>query len=334
MLSLIEQIVNFVFQEPVLSLLAGGYLFITFGDIKERNLYFERTWKILIAPNQINEYSQAPSAISSIGGFLEKILLKKYVDNALDHLWKNVTAFLSINWKKATGWLFLDAMLLGFLIADLITIQEISALLGFPIELEILEGFDYGFAITMGTFFSIITSGFVLFEISTNKTSDFSDYSSDFYDIFRKWMKSLALFTIISSVLVILFFGLRAFSTAYVLADDWANIINGAAQLSGNVLVRVNTFIVTLLIFSEAFKGFQSIYFVLVLASVIFLGLAYLLTEILVKLICLLLDLLYKLFLWIIWTLSFWIAKPLDKLTFPIRYLFEKFFGGQPSTPE
>lgn len=265
---------------------------------------------------------------------MEKILLKKYVDDALSQLWKNVTGFLGVNWKKAAGWLFLDVMLLGFLIADLITIQEISSLLGFPIVLEFLEEFDYGFAITMGTFFSIITAGFVLFEISTKKTSDFSEYSSEFYDIFRRWMKNLALFTIISSILVILFFGLRAFSTAYVLPDYWANIINGAAQLSGNVLVRVNTFIITLLIFSEAFKGFESIYFVMILASVIFLGLMYLLTEILVKFICLLLDLIYKLFLWAIWTLSFWIAKPLDKLTFPIRYLFEKFFGVQPSTPE
>lgn len=72
MLSFIEQIISFVFQEPVLSLLAGGYLFITFGDIKERNLYFERTWKILIAPSQINEYSQAPNALNSVAGFWKR----------------------------------------------------------------------------------------------------------------------------------------------------------------------------------------------------------------------------------------------------------------------
>lgn len=335
MLAFFEQAVNFIFQEPFLSLLLGGYFFITFGDIKERRLYFDRTYKILIAPTKLNEYSQTPEALNSVQHFFENLFLKTYVGEALRSLSKSTSEYLKINWKKTTGWIFLDIMLLGFLVADLITIEEIAALLGFPIKISFLEAFDYGFAITMGTFFSVITCGFVLFEISANKQTEFSDYSSDFYNPFRTWIKRLSLFTIVSSVSVILFFGLRAFATTFELPDNVSVIIAGLAQLSGNVLVRVNTFVVTLIIFTEALKGLQGVYFILTLIVVVVLASLYLVAETLIRLIRLISDIIYRLFLWIIWTLSFWIAKPLDKITFPFRYLLKRYFGadigGEPS---
>lgn len=329
---MLEQLVSFLFQEPLLSLLLGGYFFLTFGDAKERRMYFDRTFKILIAPTKLEPYQGAPDALNRAEGIFGSILLKPYVEKALESLTKTVSENFKPNWKKGTGWLFLAIMLIGFLIADLITIEQIAELLGFPIQVAFLENFSFGFAITLGTFFSVITAGFVYIEVSATN-SEFSNFSSEFYNPFRLWMQRLSIFTIVSSLLVVAFFGLQAFATTFTIPDNIANYITGFANFSGNFLVRINTFIITLLIFVEALNGFQSIFFALILLIIVFLAIANFLTEILKTVFRLLLDLIYRTFLWIIWSLSFWIAKPLDKLTWPIRYLWNKFFGGPPSPP-
>ena len=335
MLTFLEQVISFFNQNPLVALITGGYLLITFGDRKERELYFERTWKILIAPIQISEYTNAPGALKSFEQWLDKLLLTSYVQQALRGLSDYVSGVFKTSWKKTVGWLFLDIMMIAFLIADLITIREIAALLGFPINfsslgaLSFLERFDYGFAITAGTFFSIIAAGFVLFEISTKKgrESEFSNYSSEFYDTLRSVIKYSAIITIISSLLVIIFFGLRAYAVASTLPNEIANDINGLAQFGGNVLVRLNAFIVTLLISTESINGLQSIFIVLILISIVFLSLFYLVTETITIVLRVIFDMVYRAFLWVIWTLSFWIAKPIDKVLFPAKALWHKITG-------
>ena len=196
MLTFLEQIFNFFAQNPLISLLTGGYIFITFGDSKERRLYFDRTWKLLIEPTQLTEYSKAPNTFLSLEKWLEKVLIISYVQDALKALSKNISDTFKLTWKKAAGWLFLDIMLVAFLIADLITIREIAALLGFPIDfgelgfLAFLADFDYGFAITAGTFFSIVASGFILFEITAKPQSEYSNFSLPLYDILRNWINT------------------------------------------------------------------------------------------------------------------------------------------------
>lgn len=333
MLTFIQQLINFFSQNPLISLLTGGYLLITFGDSKERQLYFDRTWKILIDPIQLNEYTKAPQSLESFEKWLEKFLLTSQVQGALKTLTKNISDTFKLTWKKTAGWLFLDIMMVTFLIADLITIKEIASLLGFPINFEklwflrFLENFDYGFAITAGTFFSIIASGFVLFEITAKRESEFSNYSSDFYDTLRNTIKYLAILTIFSSLFVILFFGLRAFSVATTLPNDIANNINALAQFGGNVLVRFNTFIITLIISTESINGLQSIFVVLILISIVVLALILFVTETITKILRAATDIIYRAFLWIIWTLSFWIAKPIDKVIAPVKLLLEKASG-------
>lgn len=335
MLTFLEQLISFFNQNPLIALFTGGYLLITFGDKRERELYFKRTWQILIAPIQLDEYTKAPGSLQSFEQWLENFFLTTYVQKALRGLTNYVSGTFKTTWKKTVGWLFLDIMIVAFLIADLITIREIASLLGFPINfsslgaLSFLERFDYGFAITAGTFFSIIASGFVLFETSTKpgKESEFSNYSSEFYDTLRGAIKYSAIITIISSLLVILFFGLRAFAVATTLPNNIANNINGLAQFGGNVLVRFNAFIVTLIISTESINGLQSIFIILILLSIILLALVYLVTETITKLLRVVFDIIYRLFLWIIWTLSFWIAKPIDKLISPVEFIWNKMFG-------
>jgi len=336
MLTIIEQLINFFAQNPLISLLTGGYLLITFGDSKERNLYFKRTWQILISPIKIDEYMDAPKSFESFERWLEKLLLITYVKSALDNLSKNVSDAFKLTWKKITGWLFLDIMLVTFLIADLITIREIASLLGFPINfgtlpfLSFLERFDYGFAITAGTFFSIVASAFVLFEITSKSESQFTDFSSPFYDYLRNTIKFSVIFTLISSLLVIFFFGLRAYVVAVTIPDDTANSINALAQFGGNVLVRINTFVITLVISTESINGLQSIFILLVLISIVILALIYLVAGTITTILRVAIDIIYRTFLWLIWTLSFWIAKPVDKLLWPIKLLWEKISGKKP----
>jgi hypothetical protein len=332
MLGVIEQIISFFTQNPIIALLTGGYFAITFGDSSERKRYFERTYRILISPTKLEEYENAPSSLASFETWLKRIMLLDVAKAALDGLAGNISTTFKVTWKKYVGWLFLIFMLIVFLIADLITIREIAILLGFPINfssvefLSFLESFDYGFAITVGTFFTIISSGFVLLEV-TGKKSEFSDFQSDTYDKLRDWIKYSALFTLVSSLLVVIFFGLRAYAVAAVLPDNIANAYNDLAQFGGNVLVRVNAFVITALIATESLNGLQSVLIVLVLLCVALLEVFYLLTGLITIILRFIADLLYRTFLWLLWTLSFWIAKPVDKLLTPIKFLWDKIFG-------
>lgn len=331
MLSVIEQIIGFFSQNPLFAWLTGGYLAITFGNSAERKKYFDRTWQILISPTNLQEYTNAPESFVSFEGWLKKLLLADIVSSALNGLAESISKDFKPNWKKLTGWMFLIFMLFVFLTADLITIREIAALLGFPINfaefglLSYLEKLDYGFAITAGTFFSIVACGFVLLEVTG--VAEFSNFNSDTYKNVRTWIIYSSLFVLVSSLVVVILFGLRAYAVAAILPDDTANTYNNWAQFGGNVLVRINAFVVTVLIATEAINGLQSVFAVLILIGLIVLELIYLVTEFVRVLFRVVVDIIYRTFLWLLWTASFWIAKPVDVLLTPIKYLWDKAFG-------
>jgi hypothetical protein len=324
--NLVSQILTFFEQNPLWALFAAGYFFLTFADGKERSLYFERTWQIISKPTNLQQYSDAQGWLTSVEEFFKNIFINGYAKRALDWLVEKFSAAINNDWKKIVGALFLGIMLLMFLIADAITIQNMAALLGFPITLPLPTGLnDYGFAIVVGTFFSLIASSFILLEILGK--SEFTEYGTYSKGVIRTSVIVISVFSLVSSFVVVTLFGLRAFAVAATLPNDIANTINNWAQFAGNFLVRINAFAITAAIATEAIKSLQALLVILALPTIIIVAIFYYTTATLAILVRILIDVFYRTFLWIIWTFSFFIAKPLDKVTFPFKFLGNKFLN-------
>lgn len=314
MLTAVTDIFNFLAQTPLAGLAALGYFLLTFGDSEQRKLYFDRVFALLTDPTTLqtdtNYYNK--EWFESVESGFKSFLLNSNMKAITDSLGQSLIASKN-DWKKLTGWFLLGVFLIVFLIADTITVLNIASALNINLTVEFPEMFyDYGLAITIGTFFTLVTSGFVLFELYTNL--GFTDFAESAYDGVKKFLKVGAWIVFISSLLVVTFLALSAWSIKSNFTPFWRDFYEVLAQFGVNVMVRINAFFATALIFTEAIKSLKTVAAILSLPAFLLMGFLYLLSSFFSIIIRFILDLLYRFVLWIMWTFSFLISAPTDKI--------------------
>lgn len=170
--------------------------------------------------------------------------------------------------KQLTALLFLFI----FFIGDAIAIANLSELAGYPSFINILPAgairtflSDYGNAITIGTFFSAIVTGRIVFEKLHQNKTDNSSHEHETKDIsnLRKVYYRLAWITFISSILTSSVFGLIAFT---VEIGELPIFFSTVQLFFIHILVRFNLLITSALLFEQGLAGLS-----LVLQMIIFL---------------------------------------------------------------
>lgn len=304
-----DAIVEFFSQMPPLGW-AGivTWLLIAFGNSKERDDFMENSYKIITAPSQLQEYPE--QTLKDIEQKFEMALITPA---------KNLLAWLvgagksiwdKYQWKLI-GQFVMFAFLPFFFLADAIAILSVLDTLGLPVEklpeniLDLLG--QYGIAVAAGTFFSVVVSAFVLFEIFGS--SEFSEYGN-YPEPLKKIVKGIAIFVMASSLISGIALGFQAWKAQGSL-PTWLNTDN-FVLFSMNVLVRANVLIATGVILLEAFKGLLAILLIIIGIVLVITGIIFTILSVIGSLGRIIIDWIIRLFRWILWLISFLVFAPLD----------------------
>lgn len=306
-------------------ILAGIWLIIAFGDSKNRETFAERCWNLLVTPAKLQGYPK------ELGTNLQKFLTT-FPSQVLDVCFKNTASmFVKRQWKLLGQFIFLIFLAL-FLLSDVIAIYNGEAVLGIPVEnlpenIAILLG-QFGLAVTIGTFISLVTGGVVFFECLASSRSkqdslseknsasssaegviSFSDFGS-YPKLLRKVVTVLALILLISSLFTGVIIG-AATLKGQMAVPTW---LEDLAKISVNVLVRFNVLLATIIIPIEGVKGLLTIVlFGLVLITsclAVFIALLYISAMV----FWIVIDFLLRLILWVAAVMTFIIFTPLDRV--------------------
>jgi len=305
-----DAIVEFFSQIPPLGW-AGivTWLLIAFGNSKERDDFMEKSYKIITAPSELKEYPE--ETLKNIEEKFEKALITPAKDLLKWLVGTGKTIWNKRQWKLI-GQFVMFAFLPFFFLADAIAISSVLDTLGLPVEklpeniLDLLG--QYGIAVAAGTFFSVVVSAFVIFEIFGS--SEFSEYGN-YKEPLKKIVKGIAIFVMVSSLISGIAFGFQAWKAQGSL-PAWLNSVEDFVLFSINVLVRANVLIATAVILAEAFKGLITILFILIGITLLVTGIIFTFVSVIGSLGRIIIDWFIRLFRWILWLISFLIFAPLD----------------------
>lgn len=315
---MIESILSLISQNA-LFVGIGVWLVIAFGNSKERDTFMEKTWKLLTAPSELQDYSEEWLDRAETGF---RNALVNPVSDFLKWLIDSVKGLWQVHQWKLLGQLITLLFLMFFFVPDAIVITGVLDVMGFPIDLpESAQNFlgQYGVAIAAGTFFSVIVSGFVLFEVFGR--SEFSDFGT-YPDGLKKTVRVAAIALILSSLICGISLGFVAWKVTGQI-PAWLSWTDSLVQFSINVLVRANVLIATALILLEALKGSRSLVSVLLAIGVLVFGAIFIFVSVLANFGRLLFDWIGKLFRWILWLISFLVFAPLDIMVSSPKNLIE-----------
>lgn len=305
-----DAIVEFFRQIPPLGLAGIGiWLIIAFGNSGKRDNFMENTWKLITAPSELSDYSE--ETLGKIEqGF--KAALTTPTKNLLGWLINAGKAIWQSHQWKLIGQFVMLAFLPLFFVADAIAISSVLDALGLPVErlpeniLDLLG--QYGIAVAAGTFFSVIVSGFVMFEIFG--LSEFSDYGN-YPDPLKKIVKGLAILIMVVSLTTGIALGFQAWKAQGTM-PAWLNGIDGFVLFCMNVLVRANVLIATAVILLEALKGLRSLLLVLIGVAIVLAGALFTFLAVFGSLGRIAIDWLIRFFRWLLWLISFLVFAPID----------------------
>lgn len=304
-----DAIVEFFSQMPPLGW-AGivTWLLIAFGNSKERDDFMEKSYKIITAPSQLQEYPE--QTLKDIEQKFELALITPAKNLIVWLVGAGKTIWDKYQWKLI-GQFVMFAFLPFFFLADAIAISSVLDTLGLPVEklpeniLDLLG--QYGIAVAAGTFFSVVVSAFVMFEIFGS--SEFSDYGN-YPEPLKKIVKAIAIFVMASSLISGIAFGFQAWKAQGSL-PTWLNT-DGFVLFSMNVLVRANVLIATGVILLEAFKGLLTILLIIIGIVLVITGIIFTILSVIGSLGRIIIDWIIRLFRWVLWLISFLVFAPLD----------------------
>lgn len=304
-----DAIVEFFSQMPPLGW-AGivTWLLIAFGNSKERDDFMEKSYKIITAPSQLQEYPE--QTLKDIEQKFEAALITPSKDLLKWLVGVGKAIWEKYEWKLI-GQFVMFAFLPFFFLADAIAISNVLDTLGLPVEklpeniLDLLG--QYGIAVAAGTFFSVVVSAFVIFEIFGS--SEFSEYGN-YKEPLKKIVKGIAIFIMASSLISGIAFGFQAWKAQGTL-PAWLNP-DGFVLFSMNVLVRANVLIATGVILLEAFKGLLTILLIIIGIVLLITGIIFTILSVIGSLGRIVIDWIIRLFRWVLWLISFLVFAPLD----------------------
>ena len=304
-----DAIVEFFSQMPPLGW-AGivTWLLIAFGNSKERDDFMEKSYKIITAPSQLQEYPE--QTLKDIEQKFEAALITPSKDLLKWLVGVGKAIWDKYEWKLI-GQFVMFAFLPFFFLADAIAISSVIDTLGLPVEklpeniLDLLG--QYGIAVAAGTFFSVVVSAFVIFEIFGS--SEFSEYGN-YKEPLKKIVKGIAIFIMASSLISGIAFGFQAWRAQGTL-PAWLNP-DGFVLFSMNVLVRANVLIATGVILLEAFKGLITILLIIIGIVLLITGIIFTILSVIGSLGRIVIDWIIRLFRWVLWLISFLVFAPLD----------------------
>jgi hypothetical protein len=283
-------------------------LLIAFGNSQERDDFMEKSYKIITSPSQLQEYPE--QTLKDIEQKFEMALitpsknLLTWLVNAGQTIWNKY------QWKLIGQFVML-AFLPFFFLADAIAISSVLDTLGLPVEklpeniLDLLG--QYGIAVAAGTFFSVVISAFVIFEIFGS--SEFSEYGN-YVEPLKTIVKVIAILIMVSSLVSGIAFGFQAWKAQGTL-PTWLNP-DGFVLFSMNVLVRANVLIATGVILLEAFKGLIAILLIIIGIVLLITGIIFTILSVVGSLGRIVIDWIIRLFRWVLWLISFLVFAPLD----------------------
>lgn len=303
-------VIEFFSQMPPLGW-AGiiTWLLIAFGNSKERDDFMEKSYKIITAPSQLQEYPE--QTLKDIEQKFEAALITPAKNLLTWLVGAGKTIWDKYQWKLI-GQFVMFAFLPFFFLADAIAISSVLDTLGLPVEklpeniLNLLG--QYGIAVAAGTFFSVVVSAFVIFEIFGS--SEFSEYGN-YKEPLKTIVKGIAIFIMSSSLVSGIAFGFQAWKAQGTL-PAWLNNIDGFVLFSMNVLVRANVLIATGVILLEAFKGLITILLILIGVTLLVTGIIFTFVSVIGSLGRIIIDWIIRLFRWVLWLISFLVFAPLD----------------------
>lgn len=302
-------IVEFFSQMPPLGW-AGiiSWLLIAFGNSKERDDFMEKSYKIITSPSQLQEYPE--QTLKDIEQKFETALITPSKNLLTWLVGAGQTIWNKYQWKLIGQFVML-AFLPFFFLADAIAISSVLDTLGLPVEklpeniLDLLG--QYGIAVAAGTFFSVVISAFVIFEIFGS--SEFSEYGN-YVEPLKTIVKVIAILIMVSSLVSGIAFGFQAWKAQGTL-PTWLNP-DGFVLFSMNVLVRANVLISTGVILLEAFKGLIAILLILIGIVLLITGIIFTILSVVGSLGRIVIDWIIRLFRWVLWLISFLVFAPLD----------------------
>ncbi len=302
-------IVEFFSQMPPLGW-AGiiSWLLIAFGNSKERDDFMEKSYKIITSPSQLQEYPE--QTLKDIEQKFETALITPSKNLLTWLVGAGQTIWNKYQWKLIGQFVML-AFLPFFFLADAIAISSVLDTLGLPVEklpeniLDLLG--QYGIAVAAGTFFSVVISAFVIFEIFGS--SEFSEYGN-YVEPLKTIVKVIAVLIMVSSLVSGIAFGFQAWKAQGTL-PTWLNP-DGFVLFSMNVLVRANVLIATGVILLEAFKGLIAILLIIIGIVLLITGIIFTILSVVGSLGRIVIDWIIRLFRWVLWLISFLVFAPLD----------------------
>ncbi len=310
---------NLLPDNPVVAIALAVWLIMALGDKKEREKFVNTTFLLLTNPMRVDDYSSFKEAERAF-----KENSTKPFSLAIDKLIDGIEEISNKQLWKLVGHLMLLFFLLLFFTADAIVINSILEVIGLPPEnlpegLRLVLG-QYGIAVAVGTFFSLIVGGFVLFESSgMGEFSNFRNYSG----LAKRMVQIGGGLLLVSSLFVGISLGFGALKVTLSL-PSWVDVM---IQVSVNVLVRANVLIATLLILTEAIKGLRTIAIIAIGFAILLFCILYYVVSVTGSTLWLLFDSLWRILRWIIAIISFFVFTPLDNILFIPKIITNRIIG-------
>lgn len=310
-----DEIIQYFLQLPLsLRIVVGTWLVITIGNSGQRNSFMENTFKLLTEPSEVDKYPD--KKMEKITTDFKEALVTP-IKNFWDYLKLHGEYILKNNDKwKLVGQFVMLMFLFFFFVADAIAISSGATVLGYPIDNVFsapIQNFlgQYGVAITGGTFFSILTAGFVMLE--TFGVSKFSTFGDDASPKVKEFVKVVAIFLMASSLFSGIAFGFGVWSTSENM-PEWLNGINVIVEFCANILVRANVLISTILIFSEAIQGLLPLLLVLIGVALLITGILFIVANVVASFGPMTISWIYKILVWLFLLFTFLISAPIEAL--------------------
>jgi len=302
-----ESLLDLIKERPLESFILGLWIILLFTNPKGGSKFFENAFSLLTQPTNLDIY---PKAGFDRMGAAFKLMIGDPLTEVMKQLGKYIQNTITNYSWKIFGQFLIFIFLCAFFVADAIVIANVSQVIGYPLQglppsLEVILA-DYGLAITIGSFLTLVLGGLLIFSLERSEFLDLSNYPPTR----RKLVQMVSWFLLLSSLFVGVFLGFAAVGVTVSL-PEWVSVIQ---LISVNVLVRVNVLLGTLLVFEEGIKGIIRMISLLIssslltLLAVIFIGFT-----LITGLGQLLLDLFIRFLLLIVYTFIFLIYSPFHR---------------------
>lgn len=240
----------------------------------------------------------------SLGQFVE------YLQYWMRQQYKSISGEADTPWKLL-GYLFQIFLLAGFLYADAIVISNNLYAINLPIQIPVALQ-RYEFAITLGSFFSVIAGALVANELYGK--SEFSDWKEQ-VGLWRNMAGVVSLFLIFSGIIVIIALGLARFTFVSNLPVDTAAQYQSFVNVIIYLLVPVNTMLASMLIIREGVKGVLALTLIVIGVLVVIFSVFIYLLRIISTLVIFLSDIAYRILIFLLSLIGFFIFTPIDTVT-------------------